>query len=482
MKKKGNILIIDDNEAMLVSLRMLLKNLCEDVQTSTNPNAIPTLMRRKKPDVVLLDMNFGRGINNGNEGMFWLKEIKRTEPDVAVVLFTAYADIDLAVRGIKEGAADFIVKPFENEVLIEKIKKAMPASTSSSPLPSDEVTEAGGTALHDMVRKVAPTDANILITGENGTGKEVLAREIHRLSRRSGKQMVTVDMGAITETLFESELFGYMRGAFTDAKSDKPGKMELAEGSTLFLDEIGNLSYPLQAKLLTALQRRTITRIGGTKEIPINIRLISATNRNLQEMVREGTFREDLLYRMNTICLHLPPLRERKEEIIPLAEQFIKRYSDFYNKTPIKLDDKVRQQLLDYPWPGNIRELEHTIERAVILEESPAPPQSTAPLPPGVGYCDAVGFTPHRGAGGLTHEYAPHRRQFLARKASHNSRLAEESFNSGVARRYGTRMRGSRPAATLARTALDGGYATALSYERTGMEEQFVGIGDILHI
>ena len=398
MKKKGNILIIDDNEAMLVSLRMLLKNVCEDVQTSTNPNAIPTLMRRKKPDVVLLDMNFGRGINNGNEGMFWLKEIKRLEPNVAVVLFTAYADIDLAVRGIKEGAADFIVKPFENEVLIEKIKKAIPtaplppgggfchADDGAQPLPPPG---GGGAALHDMVQKVAPTDANILITGENGTGKEVLAREIHRLSRRSGKQMVTVDMGAITETLFESELFGYVRGAFTDAKSDKPGKMELAEGSTLFLDEIGNLSYPLQAKLLTALQRRTITRIGGTKEIPINIRLISATNRNLQEMVREGTFREDLLYRMNTICLHLPPLRERKEEIIPLAEQFIKRYSDFYNKTPLELDDKTRQQLLDYNWPGNIRELEHTMERAVILEESPAPPQGTAPLPPGGGFFHA---------------------------------------------------------------------------------------------
>ena len=380
MKKKGNILIIDDNEAMLVSLRMLLKNVCEDVQTSTNPNAIPTLMRRKRPDVVLLDMNFGRGINNGNEGMFWLKEIKRLEPDVAVVLFTAYADIDLAVRGMKEGAADFIVKPFENEVLIEKLSPFLTSprggTENASASDANQALPLGGDggglgALMDMVRKVAPTDANILITGENGTGKEVLAREIHWLSKRHAKQMVTVDMGAITETLFESELFGYMRGAFTDAKTDKPGKMELAEGSTLFLDEIGNLSYPLQAKLLTALQRRTITRIGGTKEIPINIRLISATNRNLQEMVREGTFREDLLDRINTICLHLPPLRERKDEIIPLAEQFIKRYSDFYNKTPIKLDDKVRQQLLDYPWPGNIRELEHTIERAVILEESP---------------------------------------------------------------------------------------------------------------
>ena len=387
MKKTGNILIIDDNEAMLVSLRMLLKNVCEDVQTSTNPNAIPTLMRRKRPDVVLLDMNFGRGINNGNEGMFWLKEIKRLEPDVAVVLFTAYADIDLAVRGMKEGAADFIVKPFENEVLIEKLSPFLTSprggTENASASDANQALPLGGdggglVALMDMVSKVAPTDANILITGENGTGKEVLAREIHRLSKRHAKQMVTVDMGAITETLFESELFGYVRGAFTDAKSDKPGKMELAEGSTLFLDEIGNLSYPLQAKLLTALQRRTITRLGGTKEIPINIRLISATNCNLHEMVREGTFREDLLYRMNTICLHLPPLRERKDEIIPLAQQFIKKFSDFYNKTPIEIDEKTRQQLLDYNWPGNIRELEHTMERAVIIGEISIP---HSPLP-----------------------------------------------------------------------------------------------------
>ncbi|MCI5505329.1 MAG: sigma-54 dependent transcriptional regulator [Prevotella sp.] len=414
MKKKGNILIIDDNEAMLVSLRMLLKNVCEDVQTSTNPNAIPTLMRRKRPDVVLLDMNFGRGINNGNEGMFWLKEIKRLEPDVAVVLFTAYADIDLAVRGMKEGAADFIVKPFENEVLIEKLSPLLtsprggpenayaPDANQALPLGGDGggLGPGGLASLMDLVRKVAPTDANILITGENGTGKEVLAREIHRLSKRHAKQMITVDMGAITETLFESELFGYVRGAFTDAKSDKPGKMELAEGSTLFLDEIGNLSYPLQAKLLTALQRRTITRLGGTKEIPINIRLISATNRNLQEMVREGTFREDLLYRMNTICLHLPPLRERKDEIIPLAQQFIKKYSDFYNKTPIEIDEKTRLQLLEYPWPGNIRELEHTMERAVILESSPLNLSPISPL-----------LTSPRG--GTENAYAPNANQSL---------------------------------------------------------------------
>ena len=391
--KKGNILIVDDNEALLVSLRMLLNGVFADVQTTTNPNAIPSLMRRKKPDVVLLDMNFGRGINSGNEGLFWLAEIKRMEPNVPVVLFTAYADIDLAVRGIKDGAADFIVKPFDNDVLIEKLRSV----TLTAPLPSGggikgccyapllPTPGGGGTcssamaAIMEMVEKVAPTDANILITGENGTGKEVLAREIHRLSHRADKKMVTVDMGAITETLFESELFGHVRGAFTDAKTDKPGKMELAESSTLFMDEIGNLSYGLQAKLLTALQRRTITRLGGTKEIPIDIRLITATNRNPQQMVQEGTFREDLLYRINTICLHLPPLRERKEDIIPLAELFIKKYSDLYHKHPLEIDDNTRQKLLAFPWPGNIRELEHAMERSVILEsiELPATLPST---------------------------------------------------------------------------------------------------------
>ena len=377
MKKKGDILIIDDNEAMLVSLRMLLKNVFEDVQTSATPNAIPSLLRKKKPDVVLLDMNFGRGINNGNEGLFWLKEIKRLEPEVAVVLFTAYADIDLAVKGIKEGAADFVVKPFENVVLVEKLTALRRKEAGRLTPRLAELCYWGQSKtmeeLHVMAEKVAVTDANILITGENGTGKEVLAREIHRLSRRSGRQMVTVDMGAVSETLFESELFGYMRGAFTDAKSDKPGKMELAEGSTLFMDEIGNLSYPLQAKLLNALQSRTVTRIGGTKEIPINLRLITATNRNLQQMVQEGTFREDLLYRINTICLHLPPLRERKEDIMPLAERFVGKFASLYGKPPITLDEKTQKALVTYPWPGNIRELEHCMERAVILGEVALP-------------------------------------------------------------------------------------------------------------
>ncbi|MGM9708607.1 MAG: sigma-54-dependent transcriptional regulator [Prevotella sp.] len=392
--KKGKILIVDDNEALLVSLRMLLSDVFADIATNTNPNLIPSLLRSQQPDVVLLDMNFGRTLNNGNEGIYWLSQIRRQAPSVSVVLFTAYADIDLAVRGIKEGAADFIVKPFDNDVLISKLKALVqPSSKASRSAIAPECywgTSPAMQQLHGMVEKVAVTDANILIIGENGTGKEVLAREIHRLSFRSDHKMVTVDMGAITETLFESELFGHVRGAFTDAKADKPGKMEMAQGSTLFMDEIGNLSYGLQAKLLTALQRRTIMRLGGTREIPIDIRLVTATNRNPQQMVQEGTFREDLLYRINTICLHLPPLRERRQDIVPLAELFIKKYSDFYNKTPLQLDANTCQQLLDYHWPGNIRELEHAMERAVILGEATVPqgtePQCTAPLPPGGGF------------------------------------------------------------------------------------------------
>ena len=375
--KKGKILIVDDNEALLVSLRMLLNDVFADIATNTNPNLIPSLLRSQQPDVVLLDMNFGRTLNNGNEGIYWLSQIRRLAPSVSVVLFTAYADIDLAVRGIKEGAADFIVKPFDNDVLISKLKALVqPSSKASRSAIAPECywgTSPAMQQLHGMVEKVAVTDANILIIGENGTGKEVLAREIHRLSFRSDHKMVTVDMGAITETLFESELFGHVRGAFTDAKADKPGKMEMAQGSTLFMDEIGNLSYGLQAKLLTALQRRTIMRLGGTREIPIDIRLVTATNRNLQQMVQEGTFREDLLYRINTICLHLPPLRERRQDIVPLAELFVKKYSDFYNKTPLQLDANTCQQLLDYHWPGNIRELEHAMERAVILGEATVP-------------------------------------------------------------------------------------------------------------
>ena len=378
--KKGNILIVDDNEALLVSLRMLLNGIFADVQTTTNPNAIPSFLHAGTPDVVLLDMNFGRGVNSGNEGLFWLAEIKRMAPKARVVLFTAYADIDLAVRGIKEGASDFIVKPFDNDRMVETLTTCRDSATKGkgrgrSPLGGGMFwgTTKAMEELRTMVEKVAATDANIFITGENGTGKELLAREIHALSPRADHQLVAVDMGAIVETLFESELFGHVAGAFTDAKTDKPGKMELADGSTLFMDEIGNLTYALQAKLLTALQRRTVTRIGGRKEVPIDLRLITATNRNLQQMVQEGTFREDLLYRINTITLHLPPLRERREDIVPLAELFVKKYSALYNKQPLTIDPAVGERLAEYHWPGNIRELEHAMERSVILESLQPP-------------------------------------------------------------------------------------------------------------
>lgn len=375
MLQKPNILIVDDNRNILTTLRLLLTRHFSNIVTLANPNGIPMRLREDKPDVVLLDMNFNSGINSGNEGLFWLREIKKLSPNTPVVLFTAYADIDLAVRGIKEGAVDFIVKPFDNQRLIDTLLTAAKEITKSTQKTAQTKTESKmywGTSsamcyLRVMVEKVAATDANILITGENGTGKEMLAQEIHRLSQRQSGQMMTVDMGAITESLFESELFGHVKGAFTDAKVDKPGKFELAEGGTLFLDEIGNLSYALQAKLLTAIQRRTIMRVGGSKEIAVNVRLVCATNKDLREMVSEGTFREDLLYRINTIHLHLPPLRERKEDILPLAERFLYHYALLYNKTDMAFTDAAQDKLQSLPWHGNIRELQHAVEKAVIL-------------------------------------------------------------------------------------------------------------------
>ncbi len=372
--KQGNILIVDDNRNILSTVRMLLEGEFAQIATTPNPNSIPARLREEKPDVVLLDMNFHSGINNGNEGLFWLKEIKRLRPQTQVVLFTAYADIQLAVDGLKEGAADFIVKPFDNDKLLTTLKDAY-RKTSPRKLP--KTTEGamfwgesdGMKRLHDMVEKVAATEANILITGENGTGKEVLAKEIHRLSAREGHPMIAVDLGAVTETLFESELFGHVKGAYTDAKTDAAGKMELAEGGTLFLDEIGNLSYALQAKLLTALQRRAITRVGGTKSIPIDVRLICATNKNLPQMVGKGSFREDLLYRINTIQLHLPPLRERKGDLLPLANLFLQRYAILYNKPHITLSADAERKIESLPWYGNIRELQHAMEKAVILSD-----------------------------------------------------------------------------------------------------------------
>ena len=384
IKKQGTILIVDDNRNILTTVRMLLEPIFDGIITIANPNSIPAKLREEHPDVVLLDMNFSSGINSGNEGLYWLREIKSLCPKTEVVLFTAYADIQLAVTGIKEGAADFIVKPFENEKMIRTLMEARDKNKAVD----NAIGKKGGKLcgknaqsamywgdsevmnnLRSIVEKVAATDANILITGENGTGKEVLANEIHRLSTRCGKKMLPVDMGAITETLFESELFGHVKGAFTDAKVDKPGKFELADGSTIFLDEIGNLSYSLQAKLLTALQRRSIVRVGGSTQIPINVRLVCATNRNLQQMVNDGEFREDLLYRINTIHLELPALRQRKSDIVPLAERFLRQYGDLYNKLNLRLSEEAEKKLTSLPWYGNIRELQHAIEKAVILSD-----------------------------------------------------------------------------------------------------------------
>ena len=380
IKKQGTILIVDDNRNILTTVRMLLEPVFANIITIANPNSIPAKLREEHPDVVLLDMNFSSGINSGNEGLFWLREIKSLSPKTEEVLFTAYADIQLAVTGIKEGAADFIVKPFENGKMISTLTEARDKNKAAD----KAAGKLGGknaqglmywgesevmTDLRHVVEKVAATDANILITGENGTGKEVLANEIHRLSARSGKKMLPVDMGAISETLFESELFGHVKGAFTDAKVDKPGKFELADGSTIFLDEIGNLSYSLQAKLLTALQRRSIVRVGGSTQIPVDVRLVCATNRNLQQMVNDGEFREDLLYRINTIHLKLPALRQRKADIVPLANRFLRQYGDIYNKTNLRFSDEAERKLISLPWYGNIRELQHAIEKAVILSD-----------------------------------------------------------------------------------------------------------------
>lgn len=377
MKKSGNILIVDDNRGVLTALQLLLKPYFDKITVLSSPVTLPATLREDTWQAVLLDMNFTSGINTGNEGLYWLHEIKKQYPALPVVLFTAYADIDLAVRGIKEGATDFIVKPWDNGKLVETLLNAAqnapasgkktattPASTASSMYWGESPVMQ---QLRMLVEKVAATDANILITGENGTGKEMLAREIHALSARHRKEMVSVDMGAITESLFESELFGHVKGAFTDAHADRPGKFEVADQSTLFLDEIGNLPYHLQAKLLTAIQRRSIVRVGSNTLVPVDIRLICATNRNLSEMADKGEFREDLLYRINTIHLEIPALRERQEDIIPLAERFIIRFCKQYGKPALRLDNAAREKLMQHPWSGNIRELEHAIEKAVII-------------------------------------------------------------------------------------------------------------------
>lgn len=387
MVRKGTILVVDDNKSVLTAVELLLGSYFEKVITLVTPERIPAVLTEEKADVVLLDMNFSAAINTGNEGLYWLSRIKEVNPDIPVVLFTAYADIELAVKAVKEGAADFVVKPWDNAKLVATLLSAYRLRESQGEVKqlkeeknilksqlNSEPSILWGTSpaimqVYNLISKVAKTDANILITGENGTGKEMIAREIHRLSNRSPEVMISVDMGAVTETLFESELFGHVKGAFTDAKEDRAGKFEAANKGTLFLDEIGNLSYGLQAKLLAALQNRKITRIGSNKPVDIDIRLICATNRNIQDMVEKNLFREDLLYRINTIHVEIPPLRERREDIVPLAEYFLKKYMSKYGKENIKLQQPAKEKLMEYKWPGNIRELQHAVEKAVIMCE-----------------------------------------------------------------------------------------------------------------
>lgn len=379
--KIGKILVVDDNQGIRRALEILLPLHFAEVKTIPSPSTLVSTLEQFRPDVVLLDMNFYTSINTGNEGLYWAGELKKMVPEVEVVLFTAYADIALAVEGMKRGAFDFIVKPWDNDKLIEvltaardKARKALKRDSHSSLDQKMDNPMFWGTSpamknIGKTLDKIAPTDATVLITGENGTGKDVLAREIHAHSLRSGKPMVAVDAGAITETLFESELFGHVKGAFTDAHTDHMGKFEQADGGTLFLDEIGNIPLHLQAKLLRAIQSRSVVRVGGSEAIPVNIRLICATNMDLDSLVREGRFREDLYYRINTVHIALPPLRERKEDITPLATLFLERFARKYHRSLTGLSDDAIDALKEYRWSGNIRELQNCIEKAVILSD-----------------------------------------------------------------------------------------------------------------
>ena len=382
MAKAGKLLIVDDNRSILSAVKLLTEGIFAEVATLPSPNSLITTLHSFATDVVLLDMNFHAGINTGNEGLYWLKEVLAKFPETKVVLFTAYADIELAVRAMKEGAFDFVVKPWDNAKLIATLQNAYKATKekakkgSAKPAPAAENRvemywgeSAEMKRIRKMVEQVATTDANILITGENGTGKEMLAREIHRLSARCRKTMVSLDMGAIPETLFESELFGHKKGAFTDAHTDREGKFLTASGSTLFMDEIGNLPMHLQVKMLSALQNRAVTPLGMNEAQPIDVRLISATNRDLHDAVAKGEFRQDLLFRINTIHIHIPPLRNRKEDIVPLAERFIEHYGKKYNKVGLLLLGDAAEKLKAHSWEGNIRELQNAIEKAVIMCE-----------------------------------------------------------------------------------------------------------------
>lgn len=386
MEEKGKILIVDDNEDVLFALNLLLEPYMEKIKVTTQPNRIKHFMETFHPDVILLDMNFCRDAISGNEGFEYLEQILQTDPKAVVVFMTAYADTEKAVRAIKAGATDFISKPWEKEKLIATLSSAIKLSRSrkevnrlqeqilalknDSSIPDFIGESLSICKLKDTIYKLSDTDANILILGENGTGKDLVARIIKHLSPRSNEAFVTIDLGSIPEQLFESELFGYEKGAFTDAKKSKPGRMEMASGGTLFLDEIGNLSMQMQSKLLTSIEKRYITRLGGVEHTNIDVRLISATNSNLHDMIENGTFRQDLLYRINTIELHIPPLRERGNDIILLAEHFLKIYNKKYKKEITGINREAKNKLLKYQWPGNVRELQHVIERAVIMSEN----------------------------------------------------------------------------------------------------------------
>jgi len=390
MEKKGKecrLLIVDDNKSVLNALRMFLKFEFAEVYTISNPNSLIHELETLDIDVILLDMNFKAGESSGNEGMYWLREIKQRKPEIEVVMFTAYGDIETAVKATHEGAADFILKPWENEKLLATLKAAFKLRKTNltlgnlmkreqdlkTELNRDERMIIGVSPamqkIFDLVKKVARTDANIMITGENGTGKELIAKEIHRLSERYNELLVTVDLGSLAESLFESEMFGHTKGSFTDAYEDRTGKIKLAHKGTLLLDEIGNLPLHLQSKLLNVLQNRVVVPVGSNKEYPVDIRLISTTNKNLLQMIQEQTFRQDLLYRVNTIQIELPPLRQRVEDIEILANFFTGKYGLKYKKSCLKLHPKAIDRLRNYQWPGNIRELQHTIEKAVILCE-----------------------------------------------------------------------------------------------------------------
>ena len=389
-KKKGKVLVIDDNEDILFALQLLLEPVVEAVRVEQEPEQIDVLYEAVHPDVVLLDMNFRRDAMSGEEGFEWLEHILHRDAQAVVILMTAYADADKAVRALKSGATDFITKPWENSKLLATLFAGIELSrerhrnrvleermeVAASPFGSTVAPAIIGESpamrhVLQMVAQVAATDANVLILGENGTGKDVIARQLGALSARASKPFVSIDLGSVPEQLFESELFGYEKGAFTDARKSKAGRMETANGGTLFLDEIGNLPLPLQAKLLAALERREISRLGGTHVTSIDVRLICATNADLHREVEEGRFREDLLYRINTIEITMPPLRDRGEDIILLAEHFLALYARKYNKVSLSLNRDARQKLLRHSWPGNVRELMHAVERAVLLTKGP---------------------------------------------------------------------------------------------------------------